>query len=200
MRQRGKSPPTKNQPQNFIPEPLIRQFMPELDTLRGIAVLTVVFFHGFARQYETLPFQGVARLWLSVTGPGWLGVNLFFVLSGFLITGILLESRHKPRYYSRFYTRRALRILPAYYSLLILLAVLHESSSAFLGLSFVYLSNHGRLVWHLDGIRATLVAVSRGALLHTLANRSAQSPHSIFGRNPGFDMHPCPNRAGDIVS
>ena len=141
MRQRGKSPPTKNQSQNFIPEPLIRQFMPELDTLRGIAVLTVVFFHGFARQYETLSFQGAARLWLSVTAPGWLGVNLFFVLSGFLITGILLESRRKPRYYSRFYTRRALRILPAYYSLLILLAVLHESSAAFLGLSFVYLSN-----------------------------------------------------------
>ncbi len=141
MRQRGKSPPTENKPQNFIPEPLIRQFMPELDTLRGIAVLAVVFFHGFARQYDALPFHGVARSWLSLTAPGWLGVNLFFVLSGFLITGILLESRRKPHYYTRFYTRRALRILPAYYSLLVLLAVLHESSAAFLGLSFVYLSN-----------------------------------------------------------
>jgi peptidoglycan/LPS O-acetylase OafA/YrhL len=141
MRQRGKSPPTENKPQNFIPEPLIRQFMPELDTLRGIAVLAVVFFHGFARQYNALPFHGAARLWLSLTAPGWLGVNLFFVLSGFLITGILLESRRKPHYYRRFYTRRALRILPAYYSLLVLLAVLHESSVAFLGLSFAYLSN-----------------------------------------------------------
>jgi peptidoglycan/LPS O-acetylase OafA/YrhL len=77
MRQRGKSPTMENKPQNFIPEPLIRQFMPELVTLRGIAVLAVVFFHGFARQYDALPFNGAARLWLSLTAPGWLGVNLF---------------------------------------------------------------------------------------------------------------------------
>ena len=70
-----------------------------------------------------------------------MGVNLFFVLSGFLITGILLDSRNKPRYYSRFYTRRALRILPAYYSLLVLLAILHQASAGFLGLSFIYLAN-----------------------------------------------------------
>jgi peptidoglycan/LPS O-acetylase OafA/YrhL len=63
------------------------------------------------------------------------------VLSGFLITGILLDSKNKPRYYSRFYTRRALRILPAYYSLLILLAILHQASAGFLGLSFIYLAN-----------------------------------------------------------
>ena len=124
-----------------VPEPLVRRFMPELDLLRGIAVLGVLFFHGFRAQYGGLPFTGARRIFLLATQPGALGVNLFFVLSGFLITGILLDSRARPDYYRRFYTRRALRILPAYYSLLILLGVLHQASAAFLGLSFVYLSN-----------------------------------------------------------
>ena len=87
------------------------------------------------------PLPGARRILLQATEPGALGVNVFFVLSGFLITGILLDSRARPDYYRRFYTRRALRILPAYYSLLILLGVLHQASAAFLGLSFVYLSN-----------------------------------------------------------
>jgi peptidoglycan/LPS O-acetylase OafA/YrhL len=115
--------------------------MPELDVLRGIAILGVLFFHGFRAEYGELPFTGARRLLILATQPGSLGVNLFFVLSGFLITGILLESRSQPDYYRRFYARRALRILPAYYSLLILLGILHQASAGFLGLSFIYLSN-----------------------------------------------------------
>ncbi len=68
---------------------LIRPFMPELDTLRGIAVLSVLFLHGFFWQYSSYSFGLSARVFLALTQPGWLGVNLFFVLSGFLITGIL---------------------------------------------------------------------------------------------------------------
>ena len=122
-------------------QPLLRRFIPELDVLRGIAILGVLFFHGFRADYGELRFTGVRRLLIFATQPGSLGVNLFFVLSGFLITGILLESRSRPDYYRRFYTRRALRILPAYYSLLILLGLLHQASAGFLGLSFIYLSN-----------------------------------------------------------
>ncbi|MBZ5663364.1 MAG: acyltransferase [Acidobacteriia bacterium] len=122
-------------------DPLIRPVMPELDSVRGIAVTGVVLLHAFFTQYGSLHFSGMPQLFLRATLYGWLGVNLFFVLSGFLITGILLDSREKPQYFRRFYTRRALRILPAYYLLLILLALLHQASSAFLGLSFVYLAN-----------------------------------------------------------
>ena len=50
-----------------------------------------------------------------LTSFGWTGVNLFFTLSGFLITGNLIDSDAKPNFYSRFYIRRALRILPAYF-------------------------------------------------------------------------------------
>src|SRR5262249_34931654 len=120
---------------------LLRPFMPELDVLRGVAILGVLFLHGFYWQYSTLNFHGAARLFVLVTKAGWVGVNLFFVLSGFLITGILLDSKNTSRYYRRFYTRRALRILPAYYVLLLLLALLRQASAAYLGLSFIYLAN-----------------------------------------------------------
>jgi peptidoglycan/LPS O-acetylase OafA/YrhL len=122
-------------------DPLIRPVMPELDSVRGIAVTGVVLLHAFYTQYIGLHFSRLPQLFVFATLYGWLGVNLFFVLSGFLITGILLDSQHKPQYFRRFYTRRALRILPAYCLLLILLAVLHSASWAFLGLSFVYLAN-----------------------------------------------------------
>lgn len=75
----------------------------ELDGLRGIAVLAVVAQH----YLNWLPF--------SFFRYGWLGVDLFFILSGFLITSILLELRTSEHYFSVFYARRALRIFPPYY-------------------------------------------------------------------------------------
>lgn len=128
--------------------PLLRPRMPELDTLRGVAVLLVLFYHGF--YFATLAdrFHGPVRWFVVATDTGWMGVNLFFVLSGFLITGILLDSRNESGYYRRFYVRRALRILPAYYGFLLLLfAIVHlglvtrQTSWQFLGFSLVYLSN-----------------------------------------------------------
>ena len=123
--------------------------MPELDTVRGLAILLVLFFHGFGFQFASAPLPRVAHFFVVATMPGWVGVNLFFVLSGFLITGILLDSKNHPHYYRRFYVRRALRILPAYYAFLVLLAVAprmgwldhRQVSWQFVGLSFVYLSN-----------------------------------------------------------
>jgi peptidoglycan/LPS O-acetylase OafA/YrhL len=88
-------------------------YIPELQGLRGLAVLSVVIYHCHPRLEGT--WIHYASLW------GWAGVNLFFVLSGFLITSILLEARDKPHYFRNFYGRRALRIWPVY--LLVLVAV-----------------------------------------------------------------------------
>jgi len=122
-------------------EPLLRPRMPELDSLRGLAILGVLFLHGIYSSTNGMVFGGPARRFIQITQPGWLGVNLFFVLSGFLITGILLDSKSSSRYFASFYTRRALRILPAYYSLLILLVIFGGASWSYLGLCFLYLAN-----------------------------------------------------------
>ncbi len=124
-----------------IQEPLLRRVMPELDMIRGVAISSVLLLHGFYWPFSGLRFTRPAKLFMDATQPGWVGVNLFFVLSGFLITGILIDSKNSPHYYRRFYTRRALRILPPYYLILILLGVLRHAKLSYLGLSFVYLSN-----------------------------------------------------------
>jgi len=96
--------------------------MPELTAIRGVACLAVLFFHGF--WWYIFPGSPGLAGWLSrLTAEGFRGVNLFFVLSGLLITNILLAARERPDYFRRFYKRRALRILPAYYAMLLLLLI-----------------------------------------------------------------------------
>jgi len=90
-----------------------------LDGLRGLAVIAVFLVHCV----ENGPALAVGRLgWWSrnLLNTGWIGVDLFFVLSGFLITGILLDARGSAGYFKNFYARRALRILPIYYLALII--------------------------------------------------------------------------------
>ncbi len=87
--------------------------------MRGIAILLVLLFHanggGQSGSWAVRFVSGLLRV-------GWCGVTLFFVLSGFLITNILWTSKGQPKWWRRFYVRRALRIFPLYY--LALLAVL----------------------------------------------------------------------------
>lgn len=77
---------------------------PALDGIRAIAVLMV-----FAIHYQSMPW-------------GWVGVDVFFVLSGFLITGILYDTRNARHRFRNFYVRRTLRIFPLYYAILLFLA------------------------------------------------------------------------------
>jgi peptidoglycan/LPS O-acetylase OafA/YrhL len=91
-----------------------RRHLPGLDGIRGLAILMVMFSH-FIVVGGNLKKGGILSTFLH---SGYLGVDLFFVLSGFLITGILLDSKASKRYFSVFYIRRALRIFPVYYGLL----------------------------------------------------------------------------------
>ncbi len=99
---------------NFAPReftPLPSDHRPALDGVRGIAILTVFL-------YDCLkaPGEGLLNLVLrKVSVAGWTGVDLFFVLSGFLITGILIDSRGRPGYLRSFFARRSLRIFPLYF-------------------------------------------------------------------------------------
>jgi peptidoglycan/LPS O-acetylase OafA/YrhL len=88
--------------------------IPELDGLRGIAVGLVLVKHFW-------PNAGFLSGAAPLADLGWIGVDVFFVLSGFLITGILLDSIGQPDYYRRFYKRRAFRIFPLYYAFLLLM-------------------------------------------------------------------------------
>jgi peptidoglycan/LPS O-acetylase OafA/YrhL len=119
--------------------------MPELDFLRGIAVIMVVLGHGFywtvTNQQIIHKFHGIGKLLILSTQGGWLGVQLFFVLSGFLITGILTSTKDRPDYYKRFYFRRALRILPAYLAILIILWIFGFIKWPFLLISIFFASN-----------------------------------------------------------
>jgi peptidoglycan/LPS O-acetylase OafA/YrhL len=102
-------------------------YLPELDGLRGLAILAVVLYHCDYKQLERTSLHGAVQ-W------GWAGVILFFVLSGFLITSNLLGMREKPRYFHNFHARRALRIWPVY---LLVLAFVYLNAPWYVGPSVV---------------------------------------------------------------
>jgi len=121
--------------------PASQQRTPELDGLRGMAILLVILCHYIGNaQHAQLGFF-LDHLFTCMTA-GWSGVDLFFVLSGFLIGGILLDARESPRYFKTFYLRRVHRILPLYYSW-ILLYVLVVSVIVFLVHRPVYVLPEG---------------------------------------------------------
>jgi peptidoglycan/LPS O-acetylase OafA/YrhL len=103
----------------------VSSFIPALDGLRGVAIIAVLLFH--------LDFPKCSL--------GWAGVELFFVISGFLITRILLNTRDNRNYFSNFYYRRTLRIFPIYYLVITIYTALKlfSSGDSLRNLPFYYL-------------------------------------------------------------
>ena len=96
-------------------KPRLAGHMLGLDGVRGLAILMVMALHFVGDATAQSFLQSVI---VKVASYGLLGVDLFFVLSGFLITGILLDSKGRPGYFRNFYARRTLRIFPLYYGVL----------------------------------------------------------------------------------
>jgi len=116
--------------------------IPELDGIRAVAVWMVLCAHllyGGPTPKATL--NVIPKFVGFVFGHGWLGVDLFFVLSGFLITGILLDSRDKPGYFRNFYARRFLRIIPLYFAVVLVCWPFYPETSKYFLLSLLFLAN-----------------------------------------------------------
>ncbi|HEU5457973.1 MAG TPA: acyltransferase [Terracidiphilus sp.] len=114
-----------------------KQYIKSLDGWRGIAILLVFLFHYLPRS----PHNPLS--WLA--SVGWWGVDLFFVLSGFLITGILYDTRQSSGFFKSFYARRALRLFPVYFLAVLVVAVgtgfFRDDRSWLLVPFFIYGSN-----------------------------------------------------------
>jgi len=126
-------------------------YIPGLDILRGAAILLVLVYHGTDGR---LPWE-FTTTWLRwpllAAQYGSSGVQLFFVLSGFLISSILIDTAGKQDYYRKFYVRRALRILPAYLLMLTVLKLDHVVSWRFILAALLYIANMASLI----GARST---------------------------------------------
>jgi peptidoglycan/LPS O-acetylase OafA/YrhL len=99
--------------------------IPELDGLRGVAIGLVIILHCVTQGIVARPPQLLGYFY-EATQLFWSGVDLFFVLSGFLIGGILLDARVSPKYFSTFYIRRACRILPIFIAFAILVGLAYR--------------------------------------------------------------------------
>jgi len=122
-----------------------------LDGLRGVAILLVIVFHTCSWDLSVAG-TWAGRSLIHVARWGWTGVDLFFVLSGFLITRILLDARSSTNYFRVFYARRVLRIFPIYYLSLIFFfwimpLLAHHSSFFYLHRLGVYSAREQLWYW-----------------------------------------------------
>lgn len=128
----GKPEPTSN----AAPREALRH-IDSLDGVRGVAIGLVLIFHLLWSNNRT--GSSVLNFVVGLRSAGWVGVDLFFALSGFLITGILFDTLHTSHYFKNFYARRFLRIFPLYYGVLFVLLLIFRPHSFQLGHYFVVL-------------------------------------------------------------
>lgn len=137
--------------------------VPALDGMRGLAVLVVLTLHTFVG----FPTDGWLGTALRVTTLGWVGVDLFFVLSGFLITGLLLDARGAPGYYRTFYARRALRIWPLYFGVLFVLTIVSWARPDLMGgAGAAFLRNWAWYWTHTTNVQIALFGWSETSLAY----------------------------------
>jgi peptidoglycan/LPS O-acetylase OafA/YrhL len=115
------APPSSVIPGDDVAARAVADHLASLDGVRGLAIL-LVMLHNLT--VDVPAPTAATRLLHAATTAGWVGVTLFFALSGFLITAILLRTRSDPDYLRNFFARRVLRIFPLYYASLIVMLVL----------------------------------------------------------------------------
>ena len=161
----------------------IHGYIPGLDVLRGLAVASVVFFHGFANAGYVAGASTASWKFVQLAQLGKLGVYLFFTLSGFLISSILLKQRERDHYYKNFYIRRALRILPAYLLMLIVLRVLGVVDWRFVLACLLFIANMAKLIHsHANeyGVLWTLAVEEQFYLIWPTVVRHLRDPRSLL--------------------
>ena len=115
-----------------------------LDGVRGLAIVLVLIFHLLWSNSQT--GSRLLNVVVGLRGAGWVGVDLFYALSGFLITGILYETVQSAHFFRNFYLRRVFRIVPLYYGVALLLFLLvefglHQPAGRPFALLLAYLNN-----------------------------------------------------------
>lgn len=125
----------------------------QLDGVRGLAILIVTIYR-FSKEIPT--DSTVGKFLHAVFALGDRGVDLFFVLSGFLITGILVDAKGNSRYFTNFFARRSLRIFPLYFLSLMMLLAISNWSLAFRGAFDQAASNQIFLWTYLTNVKMSL--------------------------------------------